>query len=65
MKNLFSNRSLQALRDYIQSTKELAEQQDKKINIILEDCATRVDLDKYTGFSQVVSTSLEIQLTMV
>ena len=38
------------LRDYIQSTKELAEQQDKKINIILEDCATRVDLDKYTGF---------------
>ena len=39
-----------SLRDYIQSTKELAEQQDKKINIILEDCNIRVDLDKYAGF---------------
>jgi len=38
------------LRDYIQSTKELAEQHDKKVNIILEESNIRVDLAKYTGF---------------
>tara|TARA_Y100001954_G_scaffold237426_1_gene301035 strand:- start:3021 stop:5729 length:2709 start_codon:yes stop_codon:yes gene_type:complete len=38
------------LRAYIQSTRELAEQHDKKVNIILEECNIRVDLSKYTGF---------------
>ncbi|MBG09247.1 MAG: hypothetical protein CME68_10845 [Halobacteriovoraceae bacterium] len=38
------------LRDYIQSTRELAEQHDKKVNIILEECSIRVDLSKYAGF---------------
>ena len=38
------------LRDYIQSTRELAEQHDKKVNIILEESDIRVDLSKYTGF---------------
>ena len=38
------------LRDFFQSTKELAEQQDKKVNIIMEEKALMVDLAQYDHF---------------